>query len=59
MANTEVIITEREGGVYGNGFCCSKHPTAPGVWCRKFKDHEGACAAFSFLISEPDTWVRA
>jgi hypothetical protein len=39
-------------------FCGSPHPEDRFVWCRRFKRHDGDCAAFRFSISVPETWPR-
>jgi len=41
---------------YPDPFCNSRHPRK-GDECRRLKGHDGDHAAFTFLISQPETWA--
>ena len=61
----DLAACSRPGGWLGKTFCAAPHPnnpqdatdiTAEWAWCRRLKGHAGPHAAFTFLISQPETW---
>lgn len=46
----------RAGGVFGKDFCSSPHPDKPFTFCRRMPHTDGDHAAFTHLISAPETW---
>jgi hypothetical protein len=40
-------------------FCCAPHPSDRDGYCKRLDGHDGDHAAYTFLISKPETWCDA